>query len=72
MTNATDLTALTGLADSTAGGTGDINHATKNSNPTSTVGQFSSEVDEDGYSIQPPKEVAWDENKETGRLAPLY
>lgn len=25
------------------------------------------EVDEDGYSIQPPKEVAWDENNENGK-----
>ena len=68
VTNATDLTVIAGLTDSTAGGTGDSNHAAKNTNPTSTVGQFSNEVDEDGYSIQPPKEVAWDENKETGRL----
>uniref|UniRef100_A0A1I8NWJ8 MHD domain-containing protein n=1 Tax=Stomoxys calcitrans TaxID=35570 RepID=A0A1I8NWJ8_STOCA len=40
---------------------------TKNSTSLSpAVGQTSegNEVDEDGYSIQPPKEVAWEENNE--------
>ncbi|XP_065354795.1 F-BAR domain only protein 2 isoform X4 [Calliphora vicina] len=61
-----DASATSGLVDSNTSGTGDSNHTNKNSNATSTAGQqFSTnEVDEDGYSLQPPKEVAWDESKE--------
>lgn len=44
---------------------------TKNSiNVPASGGQISegNDVDEDGYSIQPPKEVAWEENNENGKL----
>ncbi|XP_075144799.1 F-BAR domain only protein 2 isoform X2 [Haematobia irritans] len=41
---------------------------TKNSSISPAAGKTcdTSNVDEDGYSIQPPKEVAWEENNENG------
>ncbi|XP_037813846.1 F-BAR domain only protein 2 isoform X4 [Lucilia sericata] len=66
MSNIPDVSSTSGLVDNNTSGTGDSNHTNKNNNTASTAGQqFSgNEVDEDGYSLQPPKEVAWDENKE--------
>lgn len=66
--NVTDVSATSGLVDSNISANSDLNHTNKNNTATATGGQqFSNnEVDEDGYSIQPPKEVAWDENKENG------
>lgn len=69
--NVADPTAVVGLSDGITSGTGDFNHGIKTNNSATTVGQFNNEVDEDGYSIQPPKEVAWDESKENG-MSILY
>lgn len=48
---------------------GDISHIKNNNNITPSLGQAtdSNDVDEDGYSIQPPKEVAWEEHNENGK-----
>uniref|UniRef100_A0A1I8ND81 F-BAR domain only protein 2 n=1 Tax=Musca domestica TaxID=7370 RepID=A0A1I8ND81_MUSDO len=45
---------------------GDISHIKNNNNITPSLGQATdgNDVDEDGYSIQPPKEVAWEEHTE--------
>uniref|UniRef100_T1P7U3 Muniscin mu-like domain protein n=1 Tax=Musca domestica TaxID=7370 RepID=T1P7U3_MUSDO len=45
---------------------GDISHIKNNNNITPSLGQATdgNDVDEDGYSIQPPKEVAWEEHNE--------
>lgn len=36
--------------------------------PGSTDSTVAAEVDEDGYSIQPAKEIAWEENTENGKI----
>ncbi|XP_061392988.1 F-BAR domain only protein 2 [Musca vetustissima] len=45
---------------------GDVSHIKNNNNVTPSMGQSAdgNDVDEDGYSIQPPKEVAWEERNE--------
>ncbi|KAM7360769.1 F-BAR domain only protein 2 isoform 2-T2 [Cochliomyia hominivorax] len=65
VSNVADTSGASGLVENVRG-TSDTSQANKANNTSSTGGQqFSSnEVDEDGYSLQPPKEVAWDENKE--------
>lgn len=47
---------------------GDSSHTKSNNAAALAGGQtFSAtEVDEDGYSLQPPKEVAWEESNENG------
>ncbi|XP_073828962.1 F-BAR domain only protein 2 isoform X22 [Musca autumnalis] len=54
----------TGLSN--ASEIGDMGHVKNNNNVGQLVGQAidGNDVDEDGYSIQPPKEVAWDEHNE--------
>ncbi|XP_073828645.1 F-BAR domain only protein 2 isoform X20 [Musca autumnalis] len=56
----------TGLSN--ASEIGDMGHVKNNNNVGQLVGQAidGNDVDEDGYSIQPPKEVAWDEHNENG------
>lgn len=68
--NVADTSASSGLSEHKNNLGTEANNPTKNNNTLAIGGpHFSSnEVDEDGYSLQPPKEVAWDENKETGMM----
>lgn len=73
ISNAADASGTSGLVDNISG-ISDANQINKSNNSATAGGQqFSgNEVDEDGYSLQPPKEVAWDENKENGNKILLY
>lgn len=85
-TNITNNNATTNICDilinssASGGGSGggDALNIKANSsgvtiNATTVSNNFKgNEVDEDGYSLQPPKEIAWEENHENGKLLENY